>query len=242
MQGHEAFQKAVTDSGLSLKDIAAQSGYVEKTLRNYEQGILSLENVSVKRIIKLFSVLGIDIPTFFEEYYSIKADFENDLRQWHETHSKELEYSVVRKRFYDRIKQFKYRKRFPEEVQEELEQLFEDNFSTLSQKLVNEDRLFMQEEEYQTFVKPIEVYIKQLFNDKPVGRSEQMIYDALICSDYNTGTLFNDEIANLLGVSEIYLYNLFYGKNNMAFNSIKIKTALKLCYLLGLDFNTVFIE
>ena len=96
MQGNIAFNRYIKESGISISELEQMTDTDINSLAAYREGKYSLEDVSVKRISKMFSVLNIDIVDFFVMYYPYQEEVRLAVKKWKEEHEEEKKFLPVK--------------------------------------------------------------------------------------------------------------------------------------------------
>lgn len=239
MQGNIAFNRYIKESGLSISELEQITDTDVNSLAAYREGKYSLEDVSVKRIRKIFSVLNINIIDFFERYYPYQDEVRQAVKKWEDEHKEEKEFLHVKGKLYLRIYQYKSRKRFTGGDIEHLMELYKQNIEKWGEFISMAGK--NEEDGYNKYAAPIFVRIKELLNPPPEDAQRKILYDALVQSNLTSSTLINQDIAKIIGVSRRHLTNI-YTNSDISLDSLKIKTALRLCELLEIDFYELFCE
>lgn len=239
MQGNIAFNRYIKESGIPINELEQMTDTDINSLAAYRDGRYSLEDVSVKRISKIFSVLNIDIIEFFERYYPYQAEVRQAVEKWEAEHKGEKEFLQVKGKLYLRIYQYKSRKRFTGGDIEQLLELYKHNIEKWGEAISIDGK--NEEDGYNKYAAPILFRIKELLNPPPEDAQRKILHNALVHSNLTSSTLINQDIARIIGVSRRHLTDI-YTNSDIPLDSLKIKTALRLCELLKIDFYELFCE
>lgn len=226
MEGYEAFKALRSNTGLSIRKFAAISNVSPRILTYYESGEKSLLYMSVEKAICFFSILDTSIPNFFYTYYPIKDEVKSAMEKWDSQQKKETDRDKIRTRIKNRIYKMKERGALGDPAIKRIMSEYEKQMHMMLQELG--DRRELTDEEYAQFISPVLHMIRK----ESQGNSENPVVNAI----YNTEYSIHD-VAEMIGISRQHL------KANLNRNELKkmhIGTTLKLCCIIGVDFDELF--
>lgn len=231
MNGYEAFKKYREESGLSVRNFAAEMGIAPRSVSYYESGHLSCTQMPVYKAIKIFDFFGVSIEEFYDEYYPYKQELDKKIQEWKRNNPRELNYEIVKNRLYHRLAKIKQRQSIPTD---KLEVIYDMYNSMFNQKIIQTDEAGnMTDLAYEKYVLPIFYEIRKGTSIQPEDRTSQVILDAFLRKAY-----LDKDLCSFCDVSKRLLSNLMNGGYD--FNKVHIIAVLKLCYVLDLKFEEVF--
>lgn len=231
MDGKDYFKKLRTDKGYSIRQFANIADISPRLVTYYESGGKQIGSMSVEKSILVFECLNCSIVDFFDQYYSFKPDMDNKISEWKEKNKREYKFSVLKKRIYLRLAKIKERDILDQDVLNELFFMYEDYFNgILSEKCADG---YLTEELYEKYVQKIFYRLKLAMNPLPGNDIGDTILDAIYKTDYSLS-----DVAKFCDITRQHLNRCITG--NCSFALMHIDTALKLCYLLNLDFKRTF--
>ncbi len=240
MEGYQAFKQARIDHGFSIERFSDITGIKPRSLVYYESGERSLDGLMVFKVLSLFEPLAINPEDFFDEFLHYKSDCDKRMTKWKQAHPRILNYSMLRHLSYDRIVHLKYRETISLEQYDKLIYYYRNTFDFLSNQMVNRENLT--ENEYET------EYLTFLYNIKSVLYMKPDM-DYLLCevlkyyfkSEFTalTFSFLSKDFAELIGYTSVpKLRKILSGE--LGLGNLSVIAALKLCYVLNLDFSKIF--
>ena len=240
MEGFEILKQTRIEHGYTIDELSSITGIKPRSLRYYECGEKSLNSLMVYTVLELFAPLDISPEDFFDRYFHYKEECDIQISNWKKEHPKILDYSSLRHLSYDRIAHLKYRDTISEKQYLKLMGYYQTIFNYLS-ALLN-DRNTLTEKEYD-----IE-YLDFMYNAKRVLYGKDNLPDPLndilrnyFRSEYvsQTFSFLPKEFATLIGYSMVSnLRKILAGE--LPLDKLSIIAALKLCYVLELEFPQIF--
>ena len=231
MEGYEAFKKLRMKSGLSVRGFSAAADISPRSLSYYENGEKSLLYVPVEKAIRIFSLFNVKISAFYQEYYPyIVICTEVAVSKWKTANKREVSREIISRRLKNRIYKIKERKQETYFSFSEILEIYEKQMSLLSDELGDRDEV--SEEEYDQYVMPVIYTIRKTgstISSDPVTSSMMEAY-------YHTEYRFSD-LAFLSGITQQSLKGRI---NRNELNKLHIETMLKLCLILGINFEELF--
>lgn len=149
--------------------------------------------------------------------------------KWRCDNPLECDFQIVKKKIYARLAQIKSRGTIEESKLKQIYDMYDDFFC-------NEQRKFfpISTEEYNKFVNPILYQIKLNMSG---GLPENDISRSIMIAFYQSGYKIKD-VSKICGIASQNLNYYINGKYD--YGSLHVDTALKLCYLLKLNFKILF--
>lgn len=230
MKGNEYIKEKRKSCHLSIRGFAMLCDIAPRMVSYYEKGESPLTSLPVSKAVRYFTVLDCDIEEFFFSFYPFKTELDGMLLSWTEAHPRCYTISVLKKKYYLRLAKIKERSCISVEEYNMLAQKYKNLFERV---LINKSVL--SDKEYDQYIIPFNRLIRKTLSvfSNDSGTIAGQIEDAI----YNTEYSFSD-IGRFCGVTRLHLRGCLDGTYNM--ENIRIIFALKLCYVLGLDFNYIF--
>ncbi|MDY4838392.1 MAG: helix-turn-helix domain-containing protein [Lachnospiraceae bacterium] len=241
MEAYEVFKQARVAHGYSRADFSALTGVQVRSLQYYENGERSLSVLPVYKINALFEPLELDVEKFCEEFFGYKEEVDTKIELWRKNHPRVYNYSVLKNRTYQRLFHFKMRTR--ETISNDQNDLFFYHYTKCFDRLailkgdsdVITDSDY--EREYLSFIYEIK---KILYGDMYTVFPLNELTEQLFRSEYTSASFsfLSKDIADIIDYSVQNLRKVFSG--DLELNHLSVVTALKLCYVLQLDFFHIF--
>lgn len=231
MTGNEFIKNCRLQKGYSVRQFGKMADITPRMVSYYESGEKLLEHLPVYKCITMFRLLDISVEDFFNKYYSIDTDMEMVVTQWNKEHPIDLDFNNLKKRIYARIAQIKSRRKITADNLESIYDLYNDFFSRNPKNYIAGQSITF--DDYDKYIVPIYHHIKAAMNTLPDEKIARTILDQLYKTNYTIS-----DICVLCGITVQRLNDYLYGKRD--FSSIHVDTALKVCYVLGLDFEDLF--
>ena len=232
MEGYEAFRKLREEKGISIREFAALTDIAPRTITYYGNGQIDLSKITVIKAYRIFLILECSVTEFYDKYFPYKEEILRKKQLWCETNKRDYDYMVLKKRVYARIAKLKEREKITINQFEELKQDYHQVFAVLETKLVNgmiDDTL------YEEYLVPLLFKIKSKSAVKANNAIAQRFLEALYKTDYKI-----KDLAHFCELAEKKCIAYLNGVYN--FEDMHVITALKLCYVLELDFEEVFCQ
>lgn len=229
MTGYEYIKQKRIEKGYTIRQFGKVVNIIPRMISYYEAGEKPIEHISLNKMNKMFDVLEIDIEDFFDCYYPYKHDMDLQIVKWRCDNPVECDFQIVKKKIYARLAQIKSRGTIEESKLKQIYDMYDDFFC-------NEQRKFfpISTEEYNKFVNPILYQIKLNMSG---GLPENDISRSIMIAFYQSGYKIKD-VSKICGITSQNLNYYINGKYD--YGSLHVDTALKLCYLLKLDFKILF--
>ncbi len=242
MEGNLRFKQARIDHGYTLEQLSKLTGVKSRMLTNYQNGNRRLEALRVYSCLELFDPLDLDPEEFFESSLHYKESCDDKISEWKAAHPRDYCLSSLRNTTYGRITHLKYRGTVSDEDYEYILSGYKDCFNQLSHLLKTRDCQFMSENEYETF------YLTYIYNVKkrlyyssslelPTGE----ILEKYLRSEYSSVSFsfLSKDFAIMIDHPYVSkLRGILSGK--IEIGNLSILSALKLCYVLNIDFANIF--
>lgn len=222
--------------GCTVSVLCTCTGISARTFTDYFSGKLSLKNIPSDSAILLFDALDTKLQDFYDENFPFIDEL---LRAKEKAKEKKLgiSFKQYEDRLYYKIIRYYYRKKMTLLDKEELEQKFNHTFYsdevTKGYENIPADQIFLSYDEYLKYIKPIEIKLDYLQDKQSYAKEETLVYKKIVESDFSL-----TEVANLCEVSRQHLKGCLDGRYKL--QSLKVITALKLSFLLDLDFREIF--
>lgn len=231
MTGNEFLKSKREVCGFSIRQFAVNIGVSPRTITYYEAGEKSIGAISLNKCIYMFNSLGISVYDFFNTFYPYKPVINVEKERWEKENPNVYNFGLLKKRLYLRLAQIRKRERLGETELEEITEMYELFFKN-SSYLTDDD---ISIGDYEKYVKPIYYKIKVKMNGLPTNEMGYAIIDALCRTDYALS-----DVAQMCDISKQHLNQCING--NFDFGAMHVYTALKLSYLLDLDFEKIFVK
>lgn len=233
MDGTEAFKKYRVNTGNTIRKFAALTRLSPRIITCYENGEKAINNIPVFKAIEIFDIFNADIEEYFDTYYPYKKALDEKTNRWKEENPHILEYEILKHRMYLRLAKIKKRKTVPEDVLDIVYDNFHKNFEILKLKIDANGNIT--EQDYLQYVIPINNMIKSGQNHLDTeSEISNKIYHKLQKTEYSI-----PDVAAFCDISRQHLWRCVNG--TFDFSKMRIDTALKLCYVLNMDFTEVFV-
>lgn len=240
MEGYQAFKRARIEHGFSVASFSDATGIKPGTLISYENGDRSLEGLMVYKGLSLFKPLGISPEVFFDEFLHYKSDCDTHMLEWKKDHPRILNYSRLRHFSYDRIVHMKYRGTITLDQYDKMICYYKNTFDYLSNQI--SDRENLTDEEYESEYLTFLFNIKNVLYMKPdMGYPLRELLKHYFKSEYTAQTFsfLTNNFAALIGYTYVSkLRKILAGELDL--DNLSMFAALKLCYVLDLDFPKIF--
>lgn len=233
MTGNEFLKLRREKCGYSIRKFADDIDISSRTVSYYESGEKKINAISINKCICMFGRLDISVCDFFDLYYPYKQSIDEKKMRWIEQNPCIYNFGLLKKRLYLRIAQIKKRKRLRETELEEISALYDAFFKNPSCSYSDKDDIST--EDYEKNIRPIYYKIKVGMNGLPSDGIGRAIIDALYKTDFSLS-----DVAAMCEITKQHLNLCISG--NFNFGAMHVYTALKLCYLLELDFEEIFVK
>lgn len=232
MTGYEEFKQLRKNTGCTVRNFADQVGISSRSLTNYENGSLQLTAVSVEKCVRIFHLLGKDIPEFYFRNYSLREEVDEQLAKWQLMNPQVVNFMDMRVKLCNRLNKIRERHTIDEPILSRIIIDYNLTFEELESR-VGEDGCIIPED-YDLYVNPI-LYQIRWGNDEPKREGfGNYVNDKLFMTEYTY-----KDVANFIGITSEHLKNSIYGRYD--YRKMHIGIALKLCYILNIPFQELFI-
>jgi len=232
MAGYEEFKQLRQNTGCTVRSFAELTKISSRSLTNYENGSLQLIAMPVEKSIRIFHCLNQDIPEFYYRNYPLKEEVDEQLAIWQIMNPQTFNFMDIRIKLFNRLNKIRERHTIDESI---LSRIITD-YNLIVEEMetkVQENGNF-KPEDYERYVKPI-LYRIRWGNDEPNQEGfGNCINDKLYMTDFTY-----KDIASFIGITSEHLKHSVYGKYD--YNKMHIGVALKLCYVLNVSFQELFI-
>lgn len=222
--------------GLTILALYMKTGISTRTFSDYFSGKLSLKNIPADSAILLFDALDTPIFDFYDENFPFKEELSKAVEK---AGKKKLSVSFgqYEDRLWYKISRYYYRKKITEAEREELKRMHDEAFYSSEPgkefPYHARENAFLTYDEYLKYIKPIEMKLDYLSDRESYADEETKVYRKIVESDFTL-----TEVANLCEITRQHLKGCLDGRYKL--QSLKIITALKLSFLLNLDFREIF--
>jgi transcriptional regulator with XRE-family HTH domain len=231
MKGYELIKEKRIEKGWSVIQLAQLADISRTALNYYESGEDKIESIPVYKCIVIFGLLDLSITDFFEEYYKYKEEMDTRISEWKNNNPIDYNYLNVKRKLKSRISQIKRRGCVKDDDLEEILEVYYRFLEINNSKYKASDELSI--DDYKEFVMPINYKITSLMDYIPDSITGRIIIDALHKTWYKL-----TDVASLCGITRQHLNNYVNGKFD--FKQMRTDTALRICYLLDVDFDYAF--
>ena len=232
VKGYEKFKQLREETGYSVRNFATKVQISSRSLTNYENGKMQLTALPVEKCIRIFEFIKQDIPEFYYEYYPLKKEADKKLAEWKYINSKIKDFPELKIRIFNRLSKIRERKTMDEQILNDIFSDFNRIFAFLETTLEEDGSI--SSENYEKYVQPL-LYRIRWGNEKPNRQGfGNCINDSLYMTDYSY-----KDLADFIGSTPAHLMNIIYGKYD--FHKMHIGVALKLCYVLNILFDELFL-
>jgi hypothetical protein len=153
------------------------------------------------------------------------------IKQWKVQNPKVLDYDILKHRMYQRLAKNKERGKIPAAHLDDIYALYQDTFERLESRM--DDVRKISEEDYRAYILPLNGQIKKELQQEPDNIISKRIWSRIMQSEYSI-----PDVAALCGISGWHLKGCI--TETYDFTNMHIDTALKLCYVLSIDFDREF--
>lgn len=231
MNGCEALKRYREEKKYSVRKFAVLAEISPRAVSYYECGGKDISCIPVSKAILYFGLLDIPIEAYFSQYFSYKDEIDLNLQKWKKENTTELRYSVLKKRIYSRLAKYKERNTIAPEILERITKQYETVFEKLATNTDTKGNI--SENDFKEFVLPLYYEIKAEMHPLPENKLCGQILDGIYKTEFSVS-----DTAVICGVSYSHLWGCL--TEIYDFKQLQIVTALKLCYLLKLDFIKTF--
>ena len=231
MTGNEFLKQSRVNKGYSVRQFGKMADITPRMVTYYESGEKLVIHLPVYKCLTMFRLLDISVEKFFCEYYFLNKEVDAAVKQWNKEHPKELDFATLKKRIYYRLAQIKKRESISGKNLEYIYDLYDIFF------LQNHNNYRAGQDislsDYQNYIIPIFYQIKISMNALPDERISRIILDTLYHTDYTVS-----DLCFFCGITIQRLND--YLNNKRDFSGIHVDTAIKICYVLNLNFDEIF--
>ena len=233
MNGNEAFKYLREQKEYTVRQFAALSGTSPRIITYYESGERQIPYMSVLKAFDIFDLLQADIETYMDEYYPYKKELDANLIQWKKENLRNLNYTLLKKRFYMQLAKIRERQNIPISLLDIIFSKYQETFSEL-EAFVDENGN-ISDAKYEEYIMPLQYAIKKGFRieSMPENLISRNILEGICRTEFSV-----PEVAKLSGITSQHLKGCI--NETFDFDKMHVCVALKLCYILNLDFNDTF--
>lgn len=236
MESRLILKKTRNDKGYTIKHLSEVTGFKPNILRYYESGDRSLDAVMVYKVLRLFEPLNLNPENVFD----YKKECDKEIAKWQTNHPRNFDYVSLRHQSYEKIMHLKYRKSITEEQFDKLMYYYRDTFDYLS--VILDDEKILSVAEYEDlYLRFLYISRMTLYLTGNEPEPQKTLLEAYLNCEYSSYTFsfLTKDFSNIIGYHKIdKLREILSGK--MGLDNLSIKAALKLCYVLDVDFNSIF--
>lgn len=224
------FLDAKKKSGYKINDLVLKTGVSKSSFIAYGSNPNSLLSMSYEHCVAIFKLLNISVENFYNTFFPYKSALNYEVCRWKEQHPIDYSFSSQKNKLRSRIMKRKSRESIAEEdfvYINELYDVFFNDKNVIMHFKQGDDTLTQQQ--YQEYVVPI-LYNLKKSNKCILKGPMRVIIEYLYRTEYSI-----KDISELSGIN--YETLVLYATGKRDFNKIHILTVLKICYILGIDFN-----
>ena len=231
MTGTEYLKEKRKEKGYTVRGFAAACGVAPRMVSYYESGEKSVSSMPVIKAQKYFGMLGINIETYFKEYYSYLSEVDSKVEEWYINNPRTLEKSSLKRRYCKRLAKIKERKYMDISDFDNIYNVYQDIFNNK----VNHE--ILSENEYNRYILELNYKIRIALNplNNEISEISKTVLDALYHTEFSI-----TDISSFCGLSKQHVCSCIQGGYDIRL--IHVISALKLCYVLDLSFEEVFHE
>lgn len=233
MNGSEALKQFRENKGYSIRGLANEAGINFRNLTYYESGQRDISVMPINTALTLFNIYDEDIEIFIDTYYPFKSGLNAKVAVWRQNNPRITDYIVLKKRLYSQLAKLKERNRFDETELEKITKCYKNIFRILEMSVDEFGNI--SDELYEKYILPFSGMIEE---KKAAPFPDDHIAEKIVKAICYSGYKRND-ISNLIGIDSHHLRGCI--KGTFDFKKMQSGNALKLCYLLGLDFKDTFV-
>lgn len=230
MEGKDFLKKRREEKGFTVRQFAKEADVSPRLISYYEAGEKALDSIPLNKCIRMFRLLDYSVEDFYSRFFPYMQEIDEAVERWKKNNPLQYDYTVQKKRIYQRIAKIKERGSVDADILEQIHTMYDMFFG---------DRCgsgsMISEEDYRRYIIPIHYQIKVAMKGLPAAPTCRRVTEALYQTDYS-----KTDIEAICGISRQHLNSCITGTSD--FGTMRIITVLKLCYLLGLNFEDTFIE
>ena len=224
--------------GISISQLSDITNIKPRSLSYYESGRRSPN--SLNKCVLLFNTLGLDIVEVFEETIHYQEECDKQIAIWHKQHARIYNCKELKKQSYDKISHLKYNKSISEEQYIKILSYYKELFDFLATSM--NDRDCMTPEEYENHYFDFMYNVKSLIYYNKVDDPLDTILKTYLKSEFSSVTFsfLSNDFIKIVGYSNPHKFRKILS-GELDIENLSALSALKLCYILRLDFNSLFI-
>lgn len=219
-------------SGLTVREFCEKADISIGTFTECQNGTKSLLCLSLGKAVRMFSVMGIDIGEFYEEYFpELQHEMMLKLEGWRTEHPVERNFNKLRSRYRSYIAKMKERKDIPYMEVKGMLHDYNDTFREL-EAYVNE-KGEITEELYKEKIMPLAYSLKQKQDGGEIKNSVSRLIDEAILKSGMTYA----ELGRIVGVTPRRLTDCKTSPEG--YSGMKMDSVLKICHVLNVPFDEI---
>ncbi len=219
-------------SGLTVRAFCEKADISIGTFTECQNGTKSLLCLSLGKAVRMFSVIGIDIEKFYEEYFpELRQEMVQKLEGWRTEHPVERNYNKLRSRYRSYIAKMKERKDISYMEIKGLLRDYSDTFMEM-EAYVNENGEIT-EELYKEKIMPLAYRLKQKQDGSEIKNVASLLIDEAILKSGMTYA----ELGKMVGVTPRRLTSCKTSPEG--YSGMKMDSVLKICHVLNVPFDEI---
>lgn len=219
-------------SGLTVREFCEKADISIGTFTECQNGTKSLLCLSLGKAVRMFSVIGIDIEKFYEEYFpELRQEMVQKLEDWRTEHPVERNFNKLRSRYRSYIAKMKERKDISDMEIKGLLRDYNGTFREL-EAYVNE-KGEITEELYKEKIMPLAYSLKQRQDESGIKNGVSRLIDEAILKSGMTYA----ELGKIVGVTPRRLTSCKTSPEG--YSGMRIDSVLKICHALNIPFDEI---
>lgn len=224
--------------GISISQLSDITNIKPRSLSYYESGKRSPNSLS--KYVILFNALELDIVDVYENVTHFQEECDRQIAIWQKHHARVYNYKVLKKQCYDKISHLKYNRSISDEQYNKILFYYKELFDSLAAAMI--DRACLTSEEYENDYISFMYNVKLLIYYNKIDNPLDTILKTYLASEFSSVTFsfLSDDFIRIVGYSNPHKFRKILS-GELDIENLSILSALKLCYILQLDFNSLFI-
>jgi len=230
MTGNEYIKQKRIENHLSIRGLAMSCDIAPRMVSYYEKGEKLLSAMPVNKALRYFDAIGCDIKPFFSFFYPYSSELDSKLSAWAVEHPRCYDTLVLKKKYYLRLAKLKERKRISGKLYDSLMH----DYQMIFNKELN-GKTSISDEEYRYYILPFNAKLRgMLYALSDNNRIAKQIRISICNTEYSM-----TDMADFCDITGDHLKRCL--DNDARISKMHVISVLKLCYVLGFDFDKVFI-
>lgn len=239
MEMHNILKQTRLNKGYTINQLSEITKIKPRSLNQYENG--DNELYSLNKCIVLFNALDLNVVEVYNDVFQYQEECDNNIKKWYEAHPRDYNYKSLKKHCYERIYHLKYHNIVSDNQYNKILSCYKNVFNNLS--LCLEDRLLLTPAEYENEYLNFLYNVKHLMYYKELDRAYDIVLSAYLRSEFSSVTFgfIPDDFINLINYTNKPKFRKILS-GELKLDNLSIVPVLKLCYVLELDFNKIFLD